>query len=722
MAYEIATTQPVSSGPIHLQQTLHGYADGHRLLSTSVTLSEKASRLMLTLSDLSGTATSRGFDAYVTGYPLPDFDAYAFARTWCASEMPRPGCVWTHTLLIRNQDLSTINSLAVLLPLFRRPVDGVPPGYDEQQVYPSFDLQDNQPGQDIAVDPNLEFISAFYSEPESPVVINALRIADEELLVLDAWSQLWPAARQRLTFSTSSLSARKYEGRAFDIQVAAPAVAREIARSFQARMVSAERSSQATSRPPEDWAAILTNLRRSGAAPSFQSFLANATDDWFRRTEMPRLIQIFNELQRMDNSREAYVDLLQFVAKLYPEPQSAERLKQWCLSAGPNGTGFDSWLFQEIASGPFASAFGSPALGLSERARNLFESAPNIGGELLSQLLERELNAFGEQIAKGFITSWGEEDTLRFLRNQPRFLPTFVRLRPLLVEDSRFWESFRLRAGEILDLVVSSASWDGPAVKRILDAMVEASADFDTQIFVDRFGALAVAAIFGRFGNAAGSERNRWLEAVCSRQNLVLEFASRCGTLQPDVIGGIARTLSPQSIEPDRFPIQKWAEAMTAEAVGSLTNPSPALEVAAFTFGIAIKKGRSIPEKHGIASFKAVHQAAALEALPDRAWSMLDPYLPRLAAWKYWDKCERLRRALIQIFVRDRWSILTLLNEMPDKEFFECLVEGAKQIDEGAEFIRLVGETLRASFPTENPYRSEIQKLEKKSEGRARRR
>ena len=45
-----------------------------------------------------------GFESYLTAYPLPRSSLVAFARTWTAPEMPRPGCVWTHTLLIEQKE------------------------------------------------------------------------------------------------------------------------------------------------------------------------------------------------------------------------------------------------------------------------------------------------------------------------------------------------------------------------------------------------------------------------------------------------------------------------------------------------------------------------------------------------------------------------------------------------------------------------------------------
>src|SRR4051812_5480513 len=99
MANEIKReTQAVGHALVH--QTLHGYSEGHRLLAASVALPDDAQHLMLRMSDLSGPQVIQGFEEYLTGYPVPSLSAYAFAKTWYADEMRRPGCVWTHTLLL----------------------------------------------------------------------------------------------------------------------------------------------------------------------------------------------------------------------------------------------------------------------------------------------------------------------------------------------------------------------------------------------------------------------------------------------------------------------------------------------------------------------------------------------------------------------------------------------------------------------------------------------
>lgn len=106
---------------IMIEQALHGYSHGHHLLATSIELSNNSQRTMSILSDLSGPEVYEGFSEYITGYPLVDDNYYALGKTWYAPEMKRPGCVWTHTLLVKFDDLNEISEDAILSRYFVRP-------------------------------------------------------------------------------------------------------------------------------------------------------------------------------------------------------------------------------------------------------------------------------------------------------------------------------------------------------------------------------------------------------------------------------------------------------------------------------------------------------------------------------------------------------------------------------------------------------------------------
>jgi hypothetical protein len=181
---------------MRIEQTLHGYSDGHRLLAASKELSRGAKYVMLPLSDMSGRSMVPNFEEYLTGYPVPETSLYAFARTWYAPEMERPGCVWTHTLLVESKDLGNISDFAALLPLFRRPTRrGTKDSWEEfRSALELPEPQGHQADLPRALDQVAKsLLLALYRTPDAPVVLAAEDSTSFEMLLLALWSQQWPA-------------------------------------------------------------------------------------------------------------------------------------------------------------------------------------------------------------------------------------------------------------------------------------------------------------------------------------------------------------------------------------------------------------------------------------------------------------------------------------------------------------------------------------------------
>src|SRR4051794_39871078 len=82
-----------------VEQALHGYENGHRLLAASAELNTADRRVLARQTDSPDAGRVPGWDALLAGHPLPS-GYFALSMTWPAPEMPRPGCVWTHTLLL----------------------------------------------------------------------------------------------------------------------------------------------------------------------------------------------------------------------------------------------------------------------------------------------------------------------------------------------------------------------------------------------------------------------------------------------------------------------------------------------------------------------------------------------------------------------------------------------------------------------------------------------
>lgn len=111
---------------MRIEQLLHGYKDGHgRLAGTMYNLSPNDSARLSMMSDWSGYKDPAGKDhSYITAYYLEDSGLYVVAKSWYAHEMERPGCVWTHSLLINIDNLPSAFDFRMLLPLFVRPRKG----------------------------------------------------------------------------------------------------------------------------------------------------------------------------------------------------------------------------------------------------------------------------------------------------------------------------------------------------------------------------------------------------------------------------------------------------------------------------------------------------------------------------------------------------------------------------------------------------------------------
>lgn len=108
---------------IKLHQMLHGYKFGHNYIQGSIILpSTHDMDKIATLSDWSEYVGVDNMRDYITAYPLDESPYYVVAKTWYADAKRRPGCVWTHSLLIHKDDLAKITDFYNLSYLFEVPV------------------------------------------------------------------------------------------------------------------------------------------------------------------------------------------------------------------------------------------------------------------------------------------------------------------------------------------------------------------------------------------------------------------------------------------------------------------------------------------------------------------------------------------------------------------------------------------------------------------------
>lgn len=186
-------------------QFLFGYDDGHRLLTGSRELPPATAVALLSATD---AAMADGSAPLVTGLALAESSEYAFCVTWSATELPRPGAVWAHALVVGEAELAEAGTLEVLLGLPRRPSRGV--AYLGSYRAP-IALDDGAPAVPnylpaAPVDRELLerlALGAYVAGGERIVAHEDLGDAAKALLAL--WYAQWPALRAAFSFRTREI-------------------------------------------------------------------------------------------------------------------------------------------------------------------------------------------------------------------------------------------------------------------------------------------------------------------------------------------------------------------------------------------------------------------------------------------------------------------------------------------------------------------------------------
>jgi hypothetical protein len=79
--------------------------------------------------------------------------------------------------------------------------------------------------------------------------------------------------------------------------------------------------------------------------------------------------------------------------------------------------------------------------------------------------------------------------------------------------------------------------------------------------------------------------------------------------------------------------------------------------------------------------------AASIDNLSYRGWQMLINNVPVLGNRRNWDKCERLRRALICKFNKHQWTTTDFLTVIRHPDIFRSTISTACEISDGQQYL-----------------------------------
>lgn len=496
-----------------IHQALHGYADGHRLLVSSRPLPQDAERQMLVMSDLSGPGFVKGFDGYLTGYPLRAASLYALARTWYAPEMDRPGCVFTQTLLIDFADLATLPVLTPLLALFERPQTT---HYWEPYQKPlSF-----RPGP-VATESlppvTADLLRATYVEWARTILLETDSASRYELLALMLWQQQWPRLRRSFMFCTGALGARFLGRNAFDFLCVPGHLLRQVQRDLPTSLLL-----EASEQKPTFVGELLADLRKSPVTSLRQFLLSYGADVEQPRAAMRPLVETYIALSEQPRPVEDHIRRL---GEAFPNNGAAARLK-YDLFGVPTKYWPESSVVFALATTAHEPAFALADYQLAERTGRLYAVDRQDAIRLLTSLLKKGKSSRTHELVSALAPQLqpADLDSLQSLGLAEWAL--LLSSEPNLALNRSFWSGDEVRQEALLHMLAVARPGESTYLTELAAFLLSEHLDHLADHYLREWGIAAVYALLMVIdkGSVADDLTEPWLRALLNHPQAVLRW------------------------------------------------------------------------------------------------------------------------------------------------------------------------------------------------------
>lgn len=647
--------------PAVVHQTLHGYSDGHRLIAGSPTLSSADARTMQVMSDLSGPGVKPAASGYLTGYPLEGSGRYVLARTWAAPEMSRPGCVWTHSLIIENADLATMSSAAGLLAAFRRP--DMPPLRDE---YASL-LQvpaapDPEPPltRSTAARPN-EVLNALYMAPTNSVVVQAGDAGDDERLATAIWMQQWPRLRRTFGFCTLTKVDRSLRGEALDLQMVPGSE-----RQFRSKFKDAVNPSDVAFDPVIE--TLWTDLFNPGVS-NLREFLRRTGGDveGGRRAMVP-LVMLYNAIFAGALDLSSAVNAFQLLDRLGRRQARSLRLIV-ARQALEQVDQVDDEIFEFLLDA-LEEDFGS-----TENA----DLTKQFGTALWRRSPVRFVDALSEsgpvgRAVEDAVSRIDAEELVTRLGDNASAADRIARRRPDVMSRPEFWRIDGV--DESLAMTVDDAD-----VADVARALIVTGRSDSARGLISRAEPAGLAAAL-EVARSDGTAASAWLQVLARNPNKAAAVLAT-GRLRRSALVTLARAMEPDDV-PDDYPEDPWWTAFRSSK-GKLSKTDEDY-LSVFLLSRALgRRSRSVAHllRH---TYTTVHQALSRGRLPYDVERFVTARL-KWGSWLEWDRVSRLRTTVVDRFVDDHLDPKTFGLLSRDGAIAKDLINEAARTARGRQYL-----------------------------------
>lgn len=616
---------------IEIEQALHGYSNGHRLLQSSYSISDSGKKKMLALSDLSGGEIYDGFEQYYTGYDL-DSEHVVLACSWYANEMSRPGCVYTHSLIFHIKDLLNMNGLAEqVLTLFVRP--DLNTNLDQYASTIVLDMTSNE----IYNENKMKYLFWCIQGNNKPLVVFRNRSDDfiKELMCL------FLAQRDlmggKLSFCTGSFSLRSYNGKFIDLQVSP----RQIPRG---RLMIGEQAYEAKDfdsiKSYPLWVNKAYEILIKDNFNDFKRFTNQFSNQFNTQSFFSSFVKLYvgsNAIEKSANigsfleMSSAIFEDKELICSEICELYAKGTLKNWC------GVEDEVKTLHFLLQNRWLDA---SLLSISSLIKNAYRRNMNGFKELFKYILQKEDDIFIESILKEIAETVSVESFV-FITDME-----YAECGVLLTLNNEFAlcvEIWKKSKGFQQNMISCLRQREEIKDKEIIKTIIE-NTEFDLSEEIYRvYKDECVDVFWDYYLNYYKQRKLNGIKRILKKNPESNIEIIRSNLDKRDNLLAIIDIIDPYYKNNQKFKqdeIRKLFDTFQKERASNKDKESLAL----FLVPLCIIEDYLLDEDIAKFTFDIVNRLLSIQEFPEDMWNELQKKLPEVAFYNSWDRCKRLRK------------------------------------------------------------------------------
>jgi hypothetical protein len=208
---------------------------------------------------------------------------------------------------------------------------------------------------------------------------------------------------------------------------------------------------------------------------------------------------------------------------------------------------------------------------------------------------------------------------------------------------------------------------------------------------VAELGVEVVPQLLGGLDEAQRSHQDldewKWASQLRGYDTEILAWLSNCQAAVPWTLAFAVALLGPYNNRLANTPSETFTRHLRDR---NEPDPDHALvDFAAYCLAIALRNFNGDAGMVAAEAFHFVHSSAIRSRVSRRAWQWLGPHLPRPGyfALESWDDGEKLRRALVDAFLRYRWNPSLLADAVRDEQTRRWIQRFCESFESGRELL-----------------------------------